>query len=90
MRNSPSFLPENTQVCVETDVNRAKEKGQSVMEGTQIRSAQQTATQATRQTPEQERKSSGSQASRLRAQWCQTPWGSIQELRGGCLSGVLQ
>ena len=26
MRNSPSFFPENTQVCVETDVNRPKEK----------------------------------------------------------------
>ena len=62
MRYSPSLLPENTQVCVETDVNRPKEKGQSVMEGTQIRSAQQTAAQATRQTSEQERKSSRSQA----------------------------
>ena len=47
MRYSPSFLPENTQVCVETDVNRPEEKGQPVMQGTQLRSVQQTATQAT-------------------------------------------
>ena len=33
-RNLPSFLPENAQVCVEIDVNRPKEKGQPVMEGT--------------------------------------------------------
>ena len=42
MRYSLSFLPVSTQVCVETDVNRPKEKGQPVMEGTQLRSAQQT------------------------------------------------
>ena len=59
---APSFLPENVQVCVETDVNRPKEKGQPVMEGTQIRSAQQTATQVTRHAPEPELKSAGSQA----------------------------
>ena len=62
MRHSPSFLPENIQVCVETDVNRPDEKGQPVMEGTQMWSAQETATQATRQTSEPELKSSGSQA----------------------------
>ena len=49
VRYSPSFLQESTQVCVETGVNRPKEKGQPVMEGTQLRSAQQTATQATPQ-----------------------------------------
>ena len=32
MRYSPSFLPDSTQVCVETDVNRPTEKGQPVME----------------------------------------------------------
>ena len=37
---SPSFLLENTQVCVETDVNRPEERGQPVMEGTQQRSVQ--------------------------------------------------
>ena len=74
-RRSPSFLPENTQVCVETDVNRPKEKGQSVIEGTQMRSAQQL-----RVTSLQD----------FRAQWCQTPWGSIQDGRGGCRSGVLE
>ena len=51
MRNSTSFFLENTQVCVETDVHRPKEKGQSVMEGTQIRSAQQTATQVDTSNP---------------------------------------
>ena len=54
MRYSPIFLLENIQVGVETDVNRLKEKGQSVMEETQIRSAQQTATQATRQASQPE------------------------------------
>ena len=43
MRCSPSFLPVSIQVCVETDVIRPKEKGQPVMEGTQLRSSQQTA-----------------------------------------------
>ena len=57
MRYSPSFLPENTQVCVETDVNRPL-----VMEGTQLRSVQQTATQATRQASESELKRAVSQA----------------------------
>ena len=64
MRHSPSFLPQSTQVCVETDVNRPKEKGQPVMEGTQLRSAQQTSSQATRQALELERKSSRSQSLR--------------------------
>ena len=54
-RVSPSFFPDSTEVCVEMDVNRHKEKGQPVMEGTQLRSAQQTATKATRQASEQER-----------------------------------
>ena len=31
MRYSPSFFPDSTQVCVEMDVNRPKEKGQPVM-----------------------------------------------------------
>ena len=30
---SPSFFPDSTQVCVEVDVNRPKEKGQPVEEG---------------------------------------------------------
>ena len=34
IRHSPSFSPDNTQVCVRTDVNRPKEKDQPVMEGT--------------------------------------------------------
>ena len=63
-RNPPSFLPENAQVCVEIDVNRPKEKGQPVMEGTQIRSAQQPATKVTGQAPEPGFKSAGSQASK--------------------------
>ena len=54
MRYSPTFFPDSPQVCVEMDVNRSKEKGQLVMEGTQL--------QATRQASEQELKSSGSQA----------------------------
>ena len=62
MRYSPSFFPDSTQVCVEMDVNRPKEKGQPVMEWTQLRSDQQTATQATRRAPERERNGSGSQA----------------------------
>ena len=62
MRYSPSFLPENPPVCVETDVNRPKKKGQSVLEGTQIRSVQQTATQATRQASEPELKRAVPQA----------------------------
>ena len=64
-RNRPSFLPENVQVCVEIDVNRPKEKGQPVMEGTQTRSAQQPATQVTRQAPEPGFKSAGSQAFKI-------------------------
>ena len=48
-----------------THVNRAKETGQLVMEGTQLRSAHRTGTQATRQTSEQARKSSGSQAFKI-------------------------
>ena len=55
MRCSPSFLQENTQVCVETDVIRP-------MEGTQLRSVQQTATQATGQASEPELKRAVSQA----------------------------
>ena len=62
MRYNPCLLPENTHVCVETDVNRPKEKGQPVMEGTQLRSVQQTATQATRQASEPELKRAVSQA----------------------------
>ena len=46
MRYSP-FFPDNTQVRVKVDVNRPKEKGQPVMEETQLRSAQQTATHRT-------------------------------------------
>ena len=46
MRDSPSFFPDSTQVCVEMDVNGPKEKGQPVMEGTQLRSARRTAIQA--------------------------------------------
>ena len=61
-RNRPSFLPENVQVCVEKDVNKPKERGQPVMEGTQTRSARQPATQVTRQAPEPGFKSAGSQA----------------------------
>ena len=62
MTYSPSFLPDRSRVCVETDVNRPKEKGQPVMEGTLLRSAQQTATQATRQASEPELKRAGPQA----------------------------
>ena len=54
MRYSPSLFLDSTHVCGETDVNRPKEKGQPVMEGTQLRADPQTDTQATRQTSEQE------------------------------------
>ena len=83
MRYSPSILPENTQACVETDVNRPKEKGQPVMEGTQLRSVQQTATQATRQACVTSLQDFVHSGARLRG-------GSIQEGREGCRSGVLE
>ena len=43
MRYSPSFSLESPHVCVGMDVNRPKEKGQQVMEGTQPRLARRTA-----------------------------------------------
>ena len=39
MRYSPSFLLDGTQVCVEADVNRPKEKGQLVMDAAAVSSA---------------------------------------------------
>ena len=83
MRYSPSLFPDSTQVCVETDVNRPKEKGQPGQPSKQL---------LKRLVKLQNRSSRAlcRKPSRLRAQWCQTPWRSIQEWRGACHSGVLE
>ena len=86
MRYSPSFFLDSTQVCVEMDVNRPKEKGQPVMEVTQLRSAQQTASQATRQASESELKSSGSQALDLVHRGGKLSGGKTRRGREGCRS----
>ena len=53
---------DSIQVCVEMDVKQAQREGSAGHGGTPLRTAQRTATQATRQASEPKRKSSGSQA----------------------------
>ena len=88
MRYSPSFFPENTHVCVETDVNRPKEKGQPVMEGTQLRLSQLAATQATRQVSEPELKRAVSHAFETSCTVVPDSAGSNPGGRESCRSGV--